>query len=147
MRKKLFWTNIFFNNDKTDDQSEKNFCKLLKALLYTNEEFPNMGTLNSLKSAHKLLNAENKINENKIENSKKDENEEGIFITSKKDLTKKKLRKSKIYEINMNKNNFKMLKFLNKEFSKNKNAHYLTKLILSGNNLKSIKFLVKTKSN
>ena len=47
----------------------------------------------------------------------------------------------------MNKNNFKMLKFLNKEFSKNKSAQSLTTLVLSGNNLKSIKFLVKTKFN
>lgn len=153
---KNFFDEYFLNNDKIIDESEKYFNKLLKVLLYTNEEFPNFKTLKSLESAYNFLKNENqnkegkKYNERVInkseENSKKDEDKIGIYIKERKDLTKKNLRKSKIYEINIDKKNFRNMRFLYKNLSKNKNIQFLTKLVLSGNNIKTIKPLVSSKN-
>jgi len=152
---KSFFDEYLINNSNIVDENEKYFNKLLKILLYTNEEFPNFKTLKSLESAYKFLKnkiKDNKINtdkisENYLETNKKDEDKIGIFIKERKDLTKKNLRESKIYEINMDKKNFRNMKFLYVNLSKNKNIEFLTKLVLSGNNIKTIKPLVKIKHN
>ena len=53
---KSFFDKYIEDNCKTDDKKEKYFCKLLKALLYTNEEYPNFRTLKNLEYAYEFLN-------------------------------------------------------------------------------------------
>ena len=144
---KKFLDNYLQNNDKVEDEDEKSFCKLIKVLMYTNEEFPNYKTLKSLENLYNFLINEKKINENELEKNEINEDETGIFIKDRKDLTKQNLLISKIYKITMDKNNFRNIKFLYKTLSKNKDNIFLTKLTLSGNNLTTIKYLVKGGSN
>ena len=151
---KNYIDNYILNNSKTDDENEKNLCKLLKVLLQTNEEFPNFATLKSLENAYEFLSDKDKIKEkitfkNEIIETKIEENKdakkEGKCITIMKHL-KKNLKEAIIEEVSMDKKNFNNLKFLCKHLSKNKNIQFLTKLVLIGNNIKSIKYFVKSKS-
>ena len=130
------------NNEKSEDESEKYFCKLIRVLMNTNEEFPNNKTLESLENLYNFLINGNEKNENESKEEKT-----GIFIKKREDLKKKNLLLEQIYQIKMENNNFKDLKFLCKTLSKNKKNIYLKKLTLVGNNITSIKYLVKTPVN
>ena len=160
-KKKDYFKFFIKKHDKTEDNDENIFfCKLIKALLYTNEEYPNIRTLKSLENVYDFFKFLDKINknsiyENKENSSKSTEIQKGekiemdknfIFIKKKSDLTKKKLLNSVIEEINMDKQNFRNLKLLSSLLDKNRDYNFLKKLVLSGNNLKTIKHLVNKKS-
>ena len=130
------------NNEKPEDEYEEYFCKLIKVLMHTNEEFPNYKTLKSLENLYDFLKNGNEKNENDSKEDKTD-----IFIEEREDLTKKNLKSSRVCKIKMEKNNFKNLKFLGKTLSNNTKNIFLTELTLVGNNITSIKYLVESGVN
>lgn len=120
-------------NHNNNTEEIKNFCKLIKVLLYTNKEFPNLRALISLKNLYKFL--KEGITYKKILNAK--------IIKKVKDLPKKKnvsieFSETKVFEIKIEKQNFRNIKFLAKILKKINNDVTLVKLTLSENNLKTI---------
>ena len=120
-------------NDYKNDFSEISFCKLLKFLIITHEEYPNIKTFQSIESASLLLDL---IEQGKKENESI-QKKEGKFVTNFKEIYKDDVQG--IYSIYLDNENFRNIKYLYKQIIK-RNTNLL-KLTLSGNNITNIKFL------
>ena len=123
-------------NEFENDEDSNNLYKIIKVLLYTYGEFPNIRTLTSLENAYNYL---KKLNRNNIIKA-------GKFIKEAKDLSKKYLKRNKVFEIKIDRQNFTNIKFLSKILFNTKNVDSLVKLTLSGNNITTIKPLLNAKT-
>ena len=138
---KKFLLNYLKNNKNNNTEYIQNFCELIEILLYMQKEFPNIRTLKSLKSIIIFLQGGNKVEE--IINVK--------IIKKIKDLPKKnknslkKFSEVKAFEISIEKQNFRHIKFLSKIMKNIKNDS-LIKLSLAENKLRSIKPLSQADS-
>ena len=140
--KRVFLEGYIENNSQAQNENTKKICELIEALLNTNKEFPNVRTFKSLENVYKLLSKDDK----------EDKNNNDIFIikTGKiinewKDF-KSNIITEKLYKIDMNEKNFRALQLLYRVLTKNKNLASFVKLVLSGNNLSSIKPLLYANS-
>ena len=126
------------NNSQAQNENAKKICELIEALLNTNKEFPNIRTFKSLENVYKLLSKDDK----------EDKNNDNIFIIKTGKIInewndfKSNIITEKLYKIDMNEKNFRALQLLYRVLTKNKNLGSFVKLVLSGNNLSSIKPLL-----
>ena len=136
--KKKFLLNYLQNNENNKGENMKNFCIIIKVLLFTNKEFPNLRSLISLENLYKYL--KKGISYKKIK--------ETIIIKKTKDfkINKESLKensKKKFLEIYIEEQNFRSIKFLAKKLKNINNDISLVKLSLLENNLTSVKPLTK----
>ena len=123
-------------NPKMNNKEENNFYRLLKAIILTYEQYPNIKLYKSIESACELIEF---LKQGKNENENIVQLKEGISIKDYPGLRKKKRKLGKAFNIYLNNMNFKNLKLLSKVWLKDNSE--LLKLTLAGNNLTNIKFL------